>query len=202
MSDLQNKRKSIVLALANGETLTLSSTHQELLSAWITMGTITSEYFNPSRAAISDADRNLFWKTKAPPPQNWKIWIGDYHRENWPPYRIHHAWVVLDDVSTSSPLPSTAPPNTQTTTLVFGRLYAHAISSDIPEVVSRIRFPEPVEKHILRQLWPPQNAPLVWPPSRTMDDRDADNVAGYLFLSSTGLLWKRPIRAPKGGTPS
>ncbi len=186
-----------MLALAKGKTLTLSSAEQALLSAWIAMGTITSEFFNPSRVAISDADRDHLWKTRTT-PKHWKIWIGDFHRKEWPPYRVHHAWIVWDDPSESSPPPSTTPPNTQTTTLVFGRFYAHAISSDIPEVVSRMHFPEPVGRHILRQLEPPQNAPLIWPPTRTMDDRDADNVAGYLFLSSTGLLWKRPTKGPEG----
>jgi hypothetical protein len=194
MSDLQSRAKPIVLALAQGQSVTLSSADQKLLCAWIAMGTINSEYFNPARVAISDADRGHFWRTNTA-PAHWKIWIGDFRRADWPPYRVHHAWVVLDDTSMTSPLPTSAPPNTQTTTLVFGRLYAHAVSSHIPEIASRFRFPEPVERHILHQIWPPQSAALAWPPSRTMDDRDADNVAGYLFLATTGLLWKRPTRA-------
>jgi hypothetical protein len=195
MSELQNRAKPIVLTLAQGQSTTLSPADQKLLCAWIAMGTINSEYFNPARVAISKTDRAHLWKTKNA-PMHWKIWIGDFQRTNWPPYRIHNAWVVLNETSTSSP-----PPNTQTTTLVFGRLYVHAVSSDIPEIVSRFRFPEPVEKYILHQLWPPQSATLAWPPTRTMNDQNADDAAAYFFLTSTGLLWKRPIPVSGSGSP-
>jgi len=142
---------------------------QDLLSAWATMSTITSEYFQPSSVAISARDRRRFWKTQRG-LKNWKIWIGNFHRVDWKPYRAHNAW----------------PPNAQTTTLVFGQLYLHVASSEIPTIIGRLAFPEAVTNTILKRIWPPRGGTIRWPPRQTMSDRDAETVTAFLFLRDTG----------------
>jgi hypothetical protein len=195
MSILQSRAKSVVVSLARGEKLVIHPEAQRLLSAWIAMSAITSEFLNSNLVAISSSDRDWV-RHRTSAPENWKIWIGNYQRNNWKPYRIRHALAVTEDETAEGPGihdDGVATPNTQMTTLVFGRLYVHAISSTIPEVIKCLNFPNPVSA-ILAPIWPPRNAVLDWPLSQTMTDRDADSAAGFLFLSATDLLNKKPFR--------
>jgi hypothetical protein len=117
MSGLQERAKPVVLKLAIGRETTLTPHDQELLTSWATMSTITSEYFSPATVAISQRDREKFWKTEQA-LKNFKIWIGHYQRGDWKPHYLHYAW------GKESPLRSgAAKPTSQRTTLVFGHLF-------------------------------------------------------------------------------
>ena len=184
MSALQIRAKSLVLPLVRGQKNMLSPMDQRVLAAWIAMCTITSEYFVPSTAAIPWEDRDRVRHWTMPPQANWKIWIGNYKRVNWRPYRIHNALEITEEETTDRPAVhnSRVPrPNTQTTTLVFGQLFAHVATSTIPEVVDRLTFPAPVSA-ILAQIWPQPTSALRWPLVRTMTDSDADSAAAYLYV--------------------
>jgi hypothetical protein len=159
------------------------------------MSTITSEYFEPSIVAISARHRRRFWQTECG-LKNWKISIGNSRRGDWKPHRVHNAWASSSDIKDDLSLPPSTPANTQTTSIVFGHLYLHVASSEIPNVVKRFAFPEAVTNVILKQIWPARPGTIRWPPRQAMNDRDADNVAGFLYLSATGLFWKTPTRAP------
>ena len=189
MSVLQNKAKPIVLPLAQGLKTVLSLDDQCILSAWIAMCTITSEFFVPAFVAIPRIDRDFLWNNETA-PEYWKIWIGKYQRGDWPPYRVHHAFHLSDGDRDGSVLSPSTPPNAQTTTLVFGQLYAHVFSCAFPFFVDRVNFNS--ASHLLRPIWPPQNAPLVWPLPSLITDKDADHIAGAIFLFSTGLIDKKP----------
>jgi hypothetical protein len=191
MSQLQEKAKPIILRLVKTQAITLSLHDQKVFSAWATMTTMTSEYIQPSTVAISEGNRQRFYRGKEP-LKLWQIWIGDYPRGTWKPHRIHHAWPVRTRIRDESKLAANTAPNTQTTTLIFGNLYLHVASTDIPNAIGRLTFPDEVINTILKRIWPLRFGPISWPPRQTMTDRDADNIAGYLFLSMTGLLWKKP----------
>jgi hypothetical protein len=191
MSRIQERAKPVVLKLAQAQSATLSIHDQKVLATWATMSAMTSEYIQPSTVAISQLDRERFYKTKGP-LKLWKIWIGNYSRENWRPHRIHHAWPVRTRVRDESKLGANAPPNTQTTTLIFGNLFLHVASTDIPNATGRMTFPDEVSDTIFKRIWPARSGTIRWPPRLTMSDRHADSAAGYLFLSMTGLLWKKP----------
>jgi hypothetical protein len=180
-----------LLKLVKAHETWLTIADQRLLAKWATMTTITSEYIQPSAAAISAKDRGRFCRERSP-LKLWKIWIGNFHRSDWKPYRIHHAWPVRSRVRSESALSANPAPNTQTTTLIFGELYLHVASSDISDAIRRMTFPHEVTDTILKQICPPRSGKLRWPPRRTMTDRDADNAAGFLFLTMTDLLWKKP----------
>jgi hypothetical protein len=115
------------------------------------MSTITSEYIQPSTATISSRERQRFHKKQTALKAS-KIWIGNFSRGNWKPYRVHNAWSVRTRARAASHLGMNAPLNTQTTTLVFGHLYLHVASSEIPDVVRLFAFPESVTKMILKQI--------------------------------------------------
>jgi hypothetical protein len=191
MSALQTRAKSLVLPLVRGQEIGLSPIDQRVLAAWIAMSAVTSEFFSPATVAIPQADRDRV-RHYAEAPTHWKIWIGNYRRQNWRPYRIHNALEITEkDVTESASIHNfrIARPNTQTTTIVFGQLYAHVASSTFPEVVARLIFPRPVDA-ILTQLWPPRADDIAWPPGRVMTDQDADDVAAYLYV--VRLIGGRP----------
>jgi hypothetical protein len=191
MGRLQEKAKPLLLKLVKGEEIRLTVYDQRLLATWATMTTMTSEYIQPLTVAVSARDRERFYKNRNP-LKLWRIWIGNFHRGDWKPYRVHHAWPVKTRVRSNSEFSANAPPNTQTTTIVFGALYLHVASSDVPDAIRRMTFPHEVTDMILKQIWPSRFGTLRWPPRRTMPDTDADNATGFLFLSMTDLLWKKP----------
>jgi hypothetical protein len=191
MSRLQEQTKPPLLKLVQAQETRLTIHDQRLLATWATMTTMTSEYIQPSTAAISARDRNRFYKEHSPLKLS-RIWIGNFHRGDWKPYRVHHAWPARTRVRNKSALSGNIPPNTQTTTITFGALYLHAASSDVPDAIRRMTFPHEVTNTILKQIWPPRSGTLHWPPPRTMTDREADHAAGFLFLLMTDLLSKKP----------
>jgi hypothetical protein len=191
MSQLQEHTKPLVLKLAIGNATQLTFVDQKQLVVWAIMTTMTSEYMFPDTVAISNRDRQRFYKERTP-PKLWKIWIGNFERDDWKPHRIHHAWPVRSRERTESTFTSNTPSNTQTTTLTFGKLYLHVASSDIPDAIRRMTFPDRVTQAILKKIWPARAGTIRWPPRRTMTDGDADMAAGFLYFSMTDLISKRP----------
>lgn len=184
MSVLQSKAKGVVLSLAQGEARVLTEEDQRVLARWIAMVTITSEFIEPRSVAIPESDRDWVMN-RVGAPENWKIWIGDYVREEWRGWRSHNALPVHEDdeADRADPL-KPRPPNTQTTTLVFGRLYVHALSSSIARLVGASKIAARA-KLMLKQVWPFENE-VVWPPERTMSNGDAHRVSSEIFGRLTG----------------
>jgi hypothetical protein len=178
MSRLQERAKPIVLSLAMGRKRTLDDEAQRTLAAWCAMSTMTSDYFYPSRAAIPQRHRDALRLNNSLPEDEWRIWIGHYERGDWIPDWVRNAIAISRDEEPPAYLTDTFPiMNTQTTTLVFGKLYVHAFSSVHADLVSITGKPN--EKLI--QLLPCRSDRLIqWPPA-TMTDRDADNAAGFIF---------------------
>jgi hypothetical protein len=83
-------------------------------------------------------------------------------------------------------------PNTQTTAFVVGQLYIFAASS-VTDVFDRWEAPgEGGAK--LAQIWPIRRNIVAWP-TKTLSDRDADQIAGSFFLAVEEI--GRRTRAPK-----
>jgi len=178
MSRLQERAKPIVLSLAMGGETTLSDEAQRTLAAWCAMSTMTSDHFYPSRAAIPQRHRDALRLNNSLPEDEWRIWIGHYERTDWVPDWVRNAMAIWSDEHPPAYLADTFPIlNTQTTTLVFGKLYVHTFSSVHSDLVSITGKPN--EKLI--QLLPRTSDRVIrWPPP-VMTDRDADNAAGFIF---------------------
>jgi hypothetical protein len=178
MSRLQKRAKPIVLSLALGEQATLDKEAQRTLAAWSAMSTMTSDHFYPSRAAIPQRHRETLRLNNSLPEGEWKIWIGHYERGDWVPDWVRNAMAIWSDEHPPSYLADTFPVmNTQTTTLVFGKLYVHTFSSVHSDLVSITG--QPNEK--LVQLWPCTSGHSIRWPLLAMTDRDADDAAGFIF---------------------
>jgi hypothetical protein len=182
MSDLQTVAKPVLIPLIAGKSIVLTSDRQKALAAWAAMSVICAEYFYPERAATSVTDRRWFFKNRVP-SHNMRIWIGDFDRQKWKAVWAHsslriseregkYPWTVHPD--------GTPRPNTQTTTFVVGRLFIHAYSCPFPEILNAEKAVNAVDQR-LSQIWPPRHSFLVWPPTDTLSDRDADRLTAAIF---------------------
>jgi hypothetical protein len=186
MKGIVDASKPLVLRLIQGDSFRLTAEDQELLSAWITTAVIVSEFEDRDLVTIPDIDRQWLWKKRTAPP-SWKIWLGDYERCKWTPQWIHNRFSVTGRDEPAPPKGAEGPMNTQTTTYVAGRLYVHVLSSAVSGGALDWRFRDHHDRHVLRQIWPATGYSLLWPPP-TMNDRDADRIAGALMQFSLSFL--------------
>jgi hypothetical protein len=186
MSKLQNDAKSTLIPLIQGKTFALSGARQRITAAWSAMSVICAEYLQPDRAAISVVDRRwLFMHLR--PSERFRIWIGDYERDHWPPHWAHstlritefsaqqeatQAWAVHPD--------GTPRPNTQTTVFVVGRLYILAFTCPFSELLHSRTITNLMTDKLV-QIWPPRHGYIGWPPRFTLKDKDADDLAGAIL---------------------
>ena len=179
MSRLQNQAKPYLLPLLKGEPVSIEVGGQEIISAWITMFVMVAEYFNPDKVSTSQEQRQRFFDDPKC-PVNWKIWIGDFDRKNWPALLVHFALPISSPEhvlkTTDNGLPR---PNTQTMTFVVGRLYVHVCASVTDLFVNWTI----ADSGLLALICPAQQRVVPWP-MKTLSDRDADSIAAAFQLES------------------
>lgn len=200
MSQLQIRAKPLIMQLINGATKQLSTQDQRILAFWCAMCTMTAEFLEPERTAISAIHR-AFLKNDTLLFSNWRIWIGDFNRVEWVGQWVHNMMPLASTDRQPAVIDGLPEPNTQTTTLVFGRLYVHVFSSEYEDVVSKIHLGERSARN-LRQIWPIVDTSIAWPP-KSMTDRDADDMAGAIcnMLDEIGQAADE-ARAPLPSFPS
>jgi hypothetical protein len=191
MSSIVDAAKPIVVRLVKGESCRLTAEDQAKLAAWISTAVIVSEFENREHVTIPKHHRDWLWTTHTV-PSDWKIWIGDYKREKWVPEWIHHRFSVTGPDERPPNKGEEGPLNTQTTTYVVGKLYIHALSSGVSGGALDWRF-QGRDLRILRQIWPASEYGVMWPPP-TMNDRDADRIAGALMQLSLRVLGLPPTQ--------
>ena len=174
MSALQERAKPYLLPLINGEITVLDEKAQAIVTAWITMFSMVAEYFDPTKVSTTSQQRHDFWKTDEP-PATWKIWMGDYERGSWVGHLVHFAVPISSAHQIPEILDNGVPrPNTQTMIFTVGRLYVYLCGS----VTGIFEDWQLTRSDLLAQIWPFRRNLIAWPPKTTMNDRDADQIAG------------------------
>jgi hypothetical protein len=179
MGRLQEQAKSLLIPLINGQPAFLDRGAQTTLSAWISMLAMAADLVEPDKSVISKSEHQWLY-SKRTAPLNWAIWIGDYKREAWKGHMVHNAMALsnLEHVPEIDE-DGVARQNTQATTFVVGRIYAHVVSSVFASVPRKIRLHSPgVLK--LRRIWYPSLSPHAWPPP-TLSDAEADAISDEFF---------------------
>jgi hypothetical protein len=180
MSVLQNTAKPILLPLIMGEKIVLSQSAQRIVAAWCAMSIMTADFFYPERQAIPQVQRDWLRDKGEPPPDTWKIWIANYQRVEWVNHCARNLIPVLagkEDIPEFS-ADGIPRPNTQTTSFVVGKLYIHAYSSVLPNMVEKIGISPPLSEAIC-QIWPVREHFVAWP-TTPITDRQADDLAGVI----------------------
>lgn len=179
MSRLQNAAKPILLPLMRGERVSLTPRARETLAAWITMFVMVSEFQRPDKVAFQASERELFMKTLKP-PTNYAVWLGMYVREKWQGITTHCSIAVnseADGVNATNP-DGGLRHNTQSMTVVVGKVYIHVLGSIFPEFARKQRLDRAGLP--LARLWPTGLKPFRW--------HSADLTEGDARAVSTALI--------------
>ncbi len=183
MSELQRATKPILIKLLHRQQISLTELRQRQLATWVAMTVICAEYLQPASVSIPVTARRWLF-TKRTPPDNMRIWIGAFERQNWKADWAHnslrisqnegrYAWTVNPD--------GTPRPNTQTTTYVAGKLYIHAFTCPFPEILHSSKLTGPVDRALV-QIWPIRHSFIAWR-FPILSDRQADLLAAHIFRS-------------------
>jgi len=183
MSGLQTETKPILVPLLRGQQITLSEPRQRQLATWVAMTVICAEYLQPASVSIPVTARRLLFTSRTP-PDNMRIWLGNFDRQNWKADWAHNSLRISQDEGrypwTVNP-DGTPRPNTQTTTYVAGKLYVHAFTCPFPEILNSTKLTGPVDRALV-QIWPIRHSFIAWQlPELT--DRQADTLAAHIFRS-------------------
>jgi hypothetical protein len=183
MSSWDDAGKPVLSLLIKGDSAFLDASSQKLIATWIAMKTMVGEFYDPAKAAVPLRERQ-FLRDRRQPPDNWKIWIGNYTRDKWAGEWVHSAIGI--DSAQGIARRRTKIPNTQTTTFVVGKLYAHIFSSEILDIIEGITLGK-IGLEKLAQIWPIRESFVGWP-TNALDDVDADMIAISIFLSLKNTL--------------
>ena len=183
MSDLQNATKPILIPLLHRQQITLSEPRQRQLATWVAMTVICAEYLQPASVSIPVTARRWLF-TNRTPPDNMRIWIGNFDRRNWKADWAHNSLRISENEGrypwTVNP-DGTPRPNTQTTTYVTGKLYIHAFTCPFPEILYSTKLTGPVDRALV-QIWPIKHRFIAWQ-LPVVTDRQADTLAAHIFRS-------------------
>lgn len=174
MSVLQNQTKPILLPLILGEKTTLFRKDQSALATWITMFAIVAEFKSKSERWVAvSGEQRLWFEAHKMPPKHWKIWIGYFKRQTLKGVYFHNVLPIFPKVGMGPTTEDGYPlPNTQTTSIAVGNLYAHLISTDGPGIVERQR----ITTAPVIQLWPITKSPIVWP-RISLTDEEVEKIS-------------------------
>ena len=142
------------------------------------MATITAEFIHRrlSSIAISNKARSVF-KDAQQPFENWRIWIGHYHRRRWDGCYVHACQPIYFEGNMIVPNvqePDLPLPTTQWSTFVLGKLYLHTASSmTSPDLIRNWDWRNaPRARRLLVQIWPLKEEIIAWP-IQALTDADA-----------------------------
>src|SRR5258708_4298952 len=124
MGGVEIAAQPFLTPLIKGNSIILGEAGQKAVATWVTMKTMVAEYFDPKQIAVPLEERQ-YLRDHLRPPDNWRIWIGNYEREKWAGQWAHGAAGVH---SIRTPTRNLDRPNTQSTTFVVGHLYANVFS--------------------------------------------------------------------------
>lgn len=161
MSRLEQASIPIAAPLFLGQTILLQTFEQRILAALLCLITIRVEFTDRATMATPQEDRQWL-KEKLEPPPAWRIWIARYDgTESDRHWCRHHGMQIV-----SSPDESVGPNkcNTQTTTLVIGKLCAHLFSSTVFDDMFGY------EGVHLTQIWPSLNLDIDWRHATSLSD--------------------------------
>jgi hypothetical protein len=170
MSRLETAATPILKPLLTGQPIHLGQQEQRTTAAWIAKTVMMLEFGDHRRISTSPAQRR-FLMDFGEPPTGWKIWIAQYHGEDWKSKaaRISAALEIFGDGVRTIDKGRRPAMNTQAITFGIGRLLVQVIATSLPFVMFDI---DPKFEPYTPQLWPFRSA-LGWPTAHVLNDADA-----------------------------
>jgi hypothetical protein len=188
MGRLQDRSKPILEPLIRGQTCVVGVYGQLTVATWVAMTATTAEFIQRAAPpAIQPQDRHHLWRRLAP-PDHWQIWMGHYGGID---KELSYAQVRFElSKSGESPVKFKDVPtvNTQTTSIILGKLYLYLFSSAIQGPWPLLLSGEISAK--LHSIWPLSGSDIRWPPQSSLTDHDVVSLKTALLerlgLSSHG----------------
>jgi hypothetical protein len=135
MSGIEDDAIAVATPLIKGDDFQLTSEGQQTLASFLCLITMRLQFLGPMRPI--PAEDRIFLKEHLEPPPIWAVWIAKYTGkepdEHWS--RFCALQVVSQDDSTPADKMGPHYCNTQTTTLVMGKLCAHLFSSTVQPIL-------------------------------------------------------------------
>jgi hypothetical protein len=177
MSQLENRAKPLLIPLMLGTPSSFAPHRQSILATWIAKTAMTAEYRYPRAIAIPQEQRAVLM-SKGEPPEGWYIQIADYHGQKWRNAAIFRQMISfktsMDEIEEAT---MSSRKYVEITCFGLGCLFVQTISTPIKDLDVEL---EDEHANDFRQLWPPKNRILNWPPPSSLDDKKADNAASSL----------------------
>lgn len=182
MSQIQEKAKSHLIPLFDGNAVPLTIAAQTAIAKWATMATMTGEYLSRDDRyiAIPAEDRASLMADRI--PSTWRIWIGFLAKPGWRRQWQHASLPILNaEYLPQSVTDDERSPNTQTTTFTVGKLLVTTFSCPFPTITHGWdwRTAERASRAI-RQIWPIVANPLRLPLRRL--SHTGANMIGDAFV--------------------
>lgn len=183
MSEIMDHAKPYASQMMQQQSVRLDREAQTNLAAWIAMVAIMGEFTDVESSGIPPADRAAVFETKTA-PACWTISFGRYSGEKWSPLRYRHQGCSF--FKPPFPDPSMArrrePDQLHVSTIAFGPLFAHALSTTHSPVVSVYRRYVSLRPELV-QLWPLACDVIEWPDSPVLGDIEMKAIADNFYFS-------------------
>jgi hypothetical protein len=163
MKDVNERAKPTLVRLAKGEWWYLSPYERQNLAAWATLFTMSYEHSDIATMAALPSER-LKFSINHHPPAHWAIGIARYEGNNYYEDSIQHTAFIAGGSM-----------NTQTTTILFGKLVLHTYSS------RAAIFPKWWNPFRIEKIWPLGHFSIL--PPEAVDD------AGFIALAHFTEVW-------------
>lgn len=191
MGTLQEKAKSILAPMLNGQSVRMYRKQQTILGAWVTMFVMTSEFLARDWTSIS-ADERAWFKDKQRPPIHWRIWIGQREPYETSARWFHRTVTFLKDESEATPAGTVPDSNTQTSTVLLGdHIVIHVMSSLVARgIIKRWQHPPNIDE-MLQQIWPITFRQLIWPTGGRLTAANVSLLADHFWNRIDAVAKKR-----------
>jgi len=176
-AQLEDRVAPILTPMMRGKSRELNASDTQLISAWLTLKVMTSEYLLPA----GERDRRFFelsdgehLKATLRPPDLTHIWIGRYVGS-----RVSAGWIT--DRSSTRQVSDDPPAGIFWHSVVYtiGQVLLHLFASSRPIPLGdvqegHLRYHIPVAPAdwdtALIEIWPTPSVAVSWPPKKAFDD--------------------------------
>lgn len=183
MSQLEEAVRASLTALMEGRPLELADAERDVLAAWITLKVMVAEHDRPELAAFTSNELAQFREGRHIPP-HLSLWLYGSNGTQWRSAYYRSSFTMWR--SLTPPRGLTAK-NVAAATFGIGGLLVFSVY-DAPGILS-------IDGNAYggQRLWPPSEAPVIWPPVRRLDDTQALDLAHAVerITKDPRIAWRR-----------
>ena len=181
MRKLESRVRPLIVPLLDGQRVRLLPSDYKSIAVWAGMNAMVMEYERLGHVTTHHTQRRMLMNKGELPKIGWKIWIGNFVRnESRMHYASHPFFFIHGKIKKSLGQPTTYF-NGNATTQVVKQLFIHIIRSPVSFVVDRWQFDSAVAGK-LRVIWPTSDISIIWPPQIIGDD-EAEYLATAFYTA-------------------